>query len=170
MNSSPWITSLGGPLILIPESACEHWIGAPRDWPEDEGDYGRACAVDGFIGLIDVGPARALVLGDDPAPTTFHPERNLLIRAIAIEADTDLDALLDRVLPTIDWDEQLTWDIPGPIMLFDSVYSYTQVIEEGEERVRIELAAGHHTVQAGYIQIPDEAWLILVQFTGPEPA
>ncbi|WP_051450206.1 Imm21 family immunity protein [Actinospica robiniae] len=126
--------------------------------------------MDGSIGLIDVGPARALIPGDEPAATTFHPKRNLLIRTIAIEPDTDLDALLDRVLPTVDWDEQLTWDVPGPAMLFESVYSYAQVIDEGEERLRIELAAGNHTVRAGYIQIPHEAWLILVQLTGPEAA
>jgi hypothetical protein len=54
---STWVHSLAGPLILIPESACQHWNGAPRNYPDDEGDYGRACAVDDFIGLIKVGTA-----------------------------------------------------------------------------------------------------------------
>jgi hypothetical protein len=54
---STWVHSLAGPLILIPESACQHWNGAPRNYPDDEGDYGRACAVDDFIGLINVGTA-----------------------------------------------------------------------------------------------------------------
>jgi hypothetical protein len=35
-----WVTSLGGPLILVPESACHHWHGASNAFPED--DYGRA--------------------------------------------------------------------------------------------------------------------------------
>ena len=170
MNGSPWITSLGGPLILVPESACPHWNGAPRDWPENEGDYGRACAVDGLIGLIDVGPAHALVLGDDPARTTFHVERNLLIRAVAIDDGTDLDAILERVLPTITWDDELTWDVPGAVVLFDSVHSYAQVTGAGEQHLRIELAPGRHTVQAAYIKTPDEAWLMLIQLTGPEAA
>lgn len=170
MNSSPWITSLGGPLILVPESACPHWNGAPRDWPDSEGDYGRACAVDGYIGLIDVGPAHALVLGDDAARTTFQPEHNLLIRTAAINDDTDLDAILERVLPTIIWEEQLAWEVPGPVVLFDSVYGYAQVTEAGEEHLRIELSAGRHTVRAARITIPDEAWLILIQLTGPEAA
>ncbi len=170
MNGSPWITSLGGPLILVPESACTHWNGAPRQWPEDEGDYGRACAVDGYIGLIEVGPTHALVLGDDPARTTFRSERNLLIRTVAIDDDTDLDEILERIPPTIDWEEQLTWDVPGPVVLFDSVYSYAQVTEAGEEHLRIELAAGRHTVRAAHVTIPDEAWLILIQLDGPEAA
>jgi hypothetical protein len=170
MNGSPWITSLGGPLILVPESVCQHWNGAPRDWPDSEGDYGRACAVDGYIGLIGVGPHHALVLGDDPARTTFHPGHSLLIRTIAIDDDTDLDAILDRILPTIAWEEQLTWDVPGPVMLFDSVCSYGQVTEAGEDHLRINLAADRHTVRAAHITIPDEAWLILIQLTGPEAA
>ena len=30
MNSdNTWVTSAGGPLILIPESVCHHWGGAP---------------------------------------------------------------------------------------------------------------------------------------------
>jgi hypothetical protein len=68
MNSDrTWVTSAGGPLILIPESACHLWGGAPRTYPDEEGDYGRACDVDGYVGLIDVGAAQALVLGDMPA-------------------------------------------------------------------------------------------------------
>ncbi|MER5218295.1 Imm21 family immunity protein [Streptomyces sp. NPDC002838] len=39
--------------------------------PDDEGDYGRACSVEDLIGIIEVGPAQALVLGNDPAATTF---------------------------------------------------------------------------------------------------
>jgi hypothetical protein len=38
--------------------------------PDDDGDYGRACSVEDLIGIIEVGPTQALVLGDDPAATT----------------------------------------------------------------------------------------------------
>lgn len=84
-----WITSTGGPLILIPESACDQWGGALDDYSDRTGAYGRACAVNDCVGLIDVGPAKALVLGDHPADTTFVPERGSLLRVIA--SDDDLD-------------------------------------------------------------------------------
>ncbi|MEU0946682.1 hypothetical protein ABZ379_28630 [Streptomyces canus] len=40
MNSeNTWVTSTGGPLVLIPQSVCHHCAGAPRTYPDDEGDY-----------------------------------------------------------------------------------------------------------------------------------
>ncbi|MET9658555.1 Imm21 family immunity protein [Streptomyces sp. NPDC006510] len=41
-----WVTSMGGPLILIPESVCQYWTACPRNHPADEGDYGRACSIE----------------------------------------------------------------------------------------------------------------------------
>ncbi|MFJ2721603.1 Imm21 family immunity protein [Streptomyces sp. NPDC087437] len=66
---------IGWALIVVPESARRHWTGPPPNYPEDEGDYGRACSVEELNGIIEVGPAHAhaLVLGDDPAATTFPP-------------------------------------------------------------------------------------------------
>ena len=97
-----WVTSLGGPLILIPQSACHLWNGAPPDYPDDEeGDYGRACAVDDYIGLIDVGHAQALVLGDYPAQTTFLPDHGILLRKIAGNDDDEVLEAALKLLPTI---------------------------------------------------------------------
>ena len=90
-----WVTSLGGPLILVPESACPLWGGAPPNYLDEEGDYGRACDVDGYIGLIDVGHTTALVLGDHPARTTFLPDHGILLREIA---GSDDDQVLTEVL------------------------------------------------------------------------
>ena len=89
------------------QSVCHHWAGAPRTYPDDEGDYGRACEVDGYVGLIDVGGAQALVLGDMPARTTFLPQHNVLVREIAgDEDDANLCALVrlrrDQLPPSAD--------------------------------------------------------------------
>ncbi|MFJ3221492.1 Imm21 family immunity protein [Kitasatospora sp. NPDC086801] len=47
MNSdNAWVASASGPLILIPQSVCHQWGGAPRTYPADEGDHGRACVGD----------------------------------------------------------------------------------------------------------------------------
>jgi hypothetical protein len=168
VNDSSWVTSLGGPLILVPESACPSWDGAPPTYPDDEGDYGRACAVDDYIGLIDVGATQALVLGDHPARTTFLPERALLVRSIAADHDFDPEAALSELLPTLEWQEQLTWMITEPLILFDSVYGYSYVVSENEEHLRVELTPGRYLVEATYLEIPDEAYLILIRLTGSE--
>lgn len=165
MNSS-WVYSLGGPLILIPQSACQYWNGIGRNYPEDKGDYGRACAVDDFIGLIDVGPARALVLGDDPARTTYLPDHGLLLREIAGDYDDDeVREAAVRLLPDVSWRSRLSWEITEPLVLFDSVYDYAHVIAAGEEQIHVDLAPGRYIVEAGYLEIPDTAYLILVRLT-----
>lgn len=63
------IESAGGPLLLLPGRARGHWTGAAGD------DYERACEVDGYLGVLDVGGDQALVIGDEPAPTALLPTR-----------------------------------------------------------------------------------------------
>jgi hypothetical protein len=170
VNDSPWVTSLGGPLILIPESGCPLWGGAPPpSYPEVKGDYDRACTVDDYIGLIEVGTAHALVLSA-PEPTTFLPDRGLLVQSIAADDDFDLIEVLDQLLPTIDWQEQLIWSITEPVILFDAVYSFAEVITDNEEHLQIDLLPGRYVVEAAYLKIPDTAWLVLIRLTGPEAA
>ncbi len=68
-----WVSSTGGPLLAAPQSALSLWMGADSaEGPvESWGDYGRACAIDGYIGVVAVGTQHALVLGDEPAMTTY---------------------------------------------------------------------------------------------------
>jgi hypothetical protein len=148
---------------MIPESACRYWSGSPRNYPDDEGDYGRACSVEDFVGIIAVGSAEALVLGDDPAATTFLPERSLLVREIAGDRGTDYSAAVVELLPRIDWDSRVEWTVHESLVLFDSVHDYADI--EGEEHLRIALTPGRYVVEAAYAEIPDEAVLILVRFT-----
>jgi hypothetical protein len=105
---SKWVTTLGGPHILIPQSACHLWNGAPRNYPDEEGDYGRACAVDDYVGLIDVGHARALVFADHPGRTTFLPSHGILLREIAGGDDDEVLEATLRLLPTVNWGSRLS--------------------------------------------------------------
>ena len=52
-----WVSSAGGPLLVAPQSALTLWTGADNtDGPlEDWGDYGRACTIDGYIGVVAIG-------------------------------------------------------------------------------------------------------------------
>jgi hypothetical protein len=155
-----WVGSLGGPLILVPESACPLWGGAPPAYPAGEGDYGRACRVDGYLGVIDVGATTALVLADHPATTAFLPELNVFVRAIALDDDVNVETLVAELLPTAAWDEALTWRVTEPVVLFDSVYGGLDLANE--EYLRIALQPGEYTVEAAYVERPD-AYLILVR-------
>ncbi|WP_433042694.1 Imm21 family immunity protein [Dactylosporangium sp. CS-033363] len=127
-----WVGSAGGPLILVPESVRERWGGVPPTYPDEEGDYGRACAVEGYLGVIDVGGAPALVLARE-ARTTYLPRLGVLLLAIAVDEDADLEALVADVLPQAVWTESVTWPVAGPVVLFDSVHSGAEAVGEGRE-------------------------------------
>jgi Immunity protein 21 len=64
-----WIETTGGPLVVLPHNQLENWNGI-------EGDYQRACEIDGYLGLIEVGGTIGVVLGDEPMRTTISNDNN----------------------------------------------------------------------------------------------
>ncbi|MET9247679.1 Imm21 family immunity protein [Nonomuraea sp. NPDC003709] len=76
------------------------WAGVDdNDGPvETWGDHGRACAVEGYIGLITVGAQQALVLGDEPAMTTYLTTERLFVRWAAADTEAELVGAARRAL------------------------------------------------------------------------
>lgn len=83
-------------------------------------DYDRACDVDGHVGLIAVGQSHALVLGFDPASTAFLSSAGAFVRWIAADSEEELLDSVDAALASAVWEETVTWDVPGPVVLLDS--------------------------------------------------
>ena len=85
MDSIEWVGTGGGPLILIrprsPITGGETRRSGPPTgdlsliWETvlKNSDYGRACNVDGYLGVLEVGPGACLALGDEPMQTTMLP-------------------------------------------------------------------------------------------------
>ncbi|MEU0786466.1 Imm21 family immunity protein [Streptomyces sp. NPDC006173] len=124
-----WVSSMGGPLITLPESCVNAWGGCTESGSvlgEDNGcdDYDRACAVDGWAGVIAVGegPATALVLADEPAKTRFMPEGLLFVRWLAADSEEQLLTAAQAVLaaPEAPWKDVGLWVCDGPAVLMDS--------------------------------------------------
>ena len=65
-----WISSSGGPLVLLPSSIQERWSGAVRTPSGTVSDYDAACAVRGYVGTILRHSRSILVLNDEPMDTT----------------------------------------------------------------------------------------------------
>lgn len=93
------------------------------------GRHGKACAMEDYIGLIDVGDSKALVLGDEPARTAFWSGR---VRWR--ESSPQIPASMSTPL----WAE--------PLVLFDSSADGPFALRE--ERAVVTLPAVLHTVQA----------------------
>ncbi|MEV0489523.1 Imm21 family immunity protein [Streptomyces atratus] len=169
-----WITTEGGPLIAVPESVLGAWKGAEDlededgDVDEEAGDYGRACAVDDYAGVIDVGGTPALVLGDDPAPTVYLPEHSLFVRRLAADSEEAALAALGQALERAEWEESADWDVPGPVVLFDSAYSAEDLGSTGS--LRMDLAPGCYRVESAYVEPDDDTWLVLIRLAAAEGA
>ncbi|MFD9061817.1 Imm21 family immunity protein [Kitasatospora purpeofusca] len=125
-----WVESLGGPLIVVPESALQYWGGSTGDGmiAGDGGrpdDYDRACGVEGpaeAIGLRGHDSACALVLGDEPATTCFLPGPRAFVRWLAAESDAELIAAAEASLsdPETPWEDCGLWATDGPAVLMDA--------------------------------------------------
>ncbi|MEV4569326.1 Imm21 family immunity protein [Nonomuraea sp. NPDC049419] len=160
-----WISTAGGPLIAVPQSELNTWAGVDdNDGPvETWGDYGRACAVEGYIGTVTVGAQQALVLGDEPAMTTYLPTERLFLRWAAAYSEAELVTAAKRALaagPEWDDDEDLNWEVREPVVLFDSAIPGAEL--EPDDRLIIDLESGQYRVRATYTKDEDN-WMILAQ-------
>lgn len=154
-----WVESGGGPLIAVPETVLPFWAGA--DGEETASDYDRACEVDGFVGLLPVGDSAALVLGDEPASTAFLPEHATFIRWWAANSEAELLAGVPAALATAAWGHEVSWEVPGTVVLFDSAWPGSET--ERTDCLRVVLEPGRYAVRAANVQPGPETWLGLVQ-------
>jgi HAD superfamily hydrolase (TIGR01549 family) len=161
----PWVESAGGPLILVPSSALPKWRGAPFDFDPGDldtwGDYGRACQIDGYAGVLDAGDDQALVLGDEPASTTYLPDQRLFVRWIYANSEADLIRLIPNAVETADWEDAGTWTTSGPGQLFDSTLAGDEL--EHEPHLKVDLAPGTYLIRTAYVEPEDRTAMVLVQ-------
>ena len=120
-------------------------------------DYDRACAVEDWAGLLDVGSngAQALVLADEPATSRYFPEQRVFVRWLAADSESQLLAAAQDALTDADaeWEDVGIWETDGPAVLMDSTTPGAELNEEYPEGGRPEqapvaLPAGRWRVRA----------------------
>ncbi|WP_282700087.1 immunity 21 family protein [Streptomyces sp. CC219B] len=154
-----WVESGGGPLIAVPEAVLPFWAGADGD--ETVSDYDRACEVDASVGLLPVGDATALVLGDEPASTAYLPEHGTFVRWCAADSEDALLASVPAALAAADWEDEVHWHVRGPVLLFDS--AWPGPASERTDHQRVPLEPGRYAVRAAQARPEPVTWLGLVQ-------
>ncbi|MBP0451235.1 hypothetical protein J5Y04_17045 [Kitasatospora sp. RG8] len=120
----------------------------------------RACAVEGYIGLLQVGSAKGLVLGDEPASTTFLPTQGVFVRWSAAESEESMLTSVDAAMRAASWEPELTWQVPGPVVLFDSAWTGEE--SRQQDHVRVDLEAGSYAVRAAYAEPDPQTGLMLI--------
>jgi hypothetical protein len=183
-----WVGN-GGPLIVLPLEIAHHWRGispplgvaVPEGWiwGEPDGpvcDYDRACQVDDYVGMVEVGPGLGLVLGDQPLITTFFPSGNggTLVRWGYAEGE-------DEVWQAVARAEEANWSqteyrlqvSQGTLLIIDSTH-------EGSERppheggcnpdwMEFTLPSGQYRVEFADFRPNERTWLILVRLSRTLP-
>lgn len=164
---------MGGPLIVVPVSALEHWAGCSESWGEEgvHDDYDRACDVEGYAGVLNVGTggAQALVLADNPATSCFVPDLRVFVRRLGGAAAEQL-AAAEAVLadPTTAWEDCGVWETDGDAVLMDSVTPGNGLDVEYPdggglpEQAPVPISAGRWQVHATY-QDNETATITLVR-------
>lgn len=101
-----WVSGDGGPLILMEQQYLANWEGSDEPsngriveansrWGLEVGtDYDLACDVEDYLGLINVGDGKALVLGGYELATTWFPllenQEGILIRWVYGNSESEV--------------------------------------------------------------------------------
>jgi Immunity protein 21 len=161
VSSEPtWLENAAGPLLLLPDSLLSEWSGidvpdfrvveARFRWSDREKracDYDRACDVDDYAGVIPVGCGEGLVLGDEPARTTWlaRPFGGLFARWEYAESGEDMNRALGHIPDSLGWADKGTFVVvSSPLQLFNSAEPGLEVVMS---RLRLNLASGAYSVR-----------------------
>ena len=156
-----WIESAGGPLVILEERLLQHWAGiGPADWaPGDGSDYDRACSVDDWIGLLEVGDGSAVVLGSEPARTCIMeaPDGALLVRWIHAPIGWELPAV--SILLSQAWNRSATWQVSSASQhIQDAAFAG---LDKDTQRLGMGLVPGLYDVLTADHRPDDEVHMVL---------
>lgn len=152
-----WIESLGGPLLLVPESVLDQWSGsegksASHLFPND---YEWACSLTDYLAPIEVGGATALVLGDEPLPTAWvsQPTGGFFARWSYCPDDAHAAAVLQTVPKGSELLEEVQFGVES------TAFRLVDAAETGsslqQENVTVSPTIGSYSVQTFEFE-PDE--------------
>lgn len=162
-----WLSSEGGPLILVARARLLRWRGvdcSASDVLDPTTDYGRACGVRDFVGLIDVGDVNGLVFGDEPMQTTWLPADDgrggLFVRwHWSLDETSVLDSI--RSISNCSFvSAAFTFTVNDAAhFLFDSALAGARVTDANA--LLIELAPGRYGIQTAEYRPNPETSLVL---------
>ncbi|MFB4273414.1 Imm21 family immunity protein [Nonomuraea sp. GTA35] len=148
-----WVESAGGPLAVISEAALKDWSGF-------EGDYERACDVE-FVGVIPVGQSNAaLILGDEPAGTTYVPVFQAFVQWLWGEPGADVLVSLERGLPDATWEAGPIFDVAGQLVIFDAAQPGSQVVIDNADRSSLEPTIYQRTENALRVELSPNSYRV----------
>ena len=161
-----WISSTGGPLIIMEKQFLSLWAGC------ETGDYDWACSISDYIGIIKKNKFCALVLNGEPLSTTVYPlskQEIIIARWEWGESEEVVEKYISKYLLNCFSQKAVEkrhyFIKSGKLLLFDAAASGREpVVEEsgkdapGEE---INLKKDEYTIYTNEYQPNDKNFLIL---------
>ncbi|MHC3473739.1 Imm21 family immunity protein [Streptomyces sp. 7R007] len=164
----PWIDSLGGLYICLPDEVRHQWRGGVDDDEEDdEGEaeestpYWLAGQTAGPAGTFEVAGTEALVLAAGKGPLTYVPHLDLFVQRLAKTSVTDVVGTVTRMLPTVRWEVATQWEAGGGLVVFDAVWAGDEV--PADRLLRVDRPAGPTRVDVAQVEPSGEydLWVTL---------
>ena len=184
MDRLKWIDSAGGPLILISDNSYKLWSGilkrssyldnkiedADDFLNADETDYGKACLVRDYLGVVNVGDDTALILGDEPLLTTVFASVDGRV-VIARWYYGEDEELVVNNLKTIDlnsidnWEFAMTFSLCSDKQyLFDSACSANVFDKGNKDCLSMNINQGNYKIWTSIYEPNDKTKLIIHKF------
>ena len=149
-------------MLLLADHYLAAWRGASDSDETAEGptDYDRACAINGFIGRIDVEDSQAIVLDDAPMHAVWWPlgrDKGVVVRIEYADSDDDIRRLLrDTDYATFERNE-IEFVLPrGGLWLFEAAYGGEELPSTAKElpstAMHIDLSPGRYEVSTKVVE------------------
>lgn len=150
-----YVSSLGGPRVLLPTSDIRRWIdkfGESRS--AEDGLYGLANSINAYCGAISPWGTQLLIFGDDPADIFYFPNHfdGLLVRWVGADS---LDQLRDFALAEANrssWDERMELKVVENDMTIMDTCSHH---EDNAPRIHLVMRKGTYAICSRYAENSD---------------
>lgn len=167
MKPLKWISSTGGPLIIMGKESSTVWLGdAIGSQEETKTHYQLACDIEGLWGLLKVEGNTAIVLADEPSLTTWIPDKDNLGGIIVrwIYADSEEEVLKHLTsIPKSAWNNEGEINIDSEeLYVFDSVEPLQEAMEENV--LSVSLKKGIYELFTQEFKPDENTHLRLLQF------
>ena len=179
-----WISSTGGPSIIISNKSKENWSGVATYKSIKEGEfieaedfldpsqchYGRACTIEDYLGIIDFSEGeKVIVIGDEPSSITILMDADTLyiIKWYSGESKESFEQYINlKNFEQVKWNLELNVELNlRDYVLMDA--SAVGLDLEGEEMIHFHMKKGNYLVYTG-VYDPDEKTRMILHKLAPQ--
>jgi hypothetical protein len=160
IDAMQYVSSLGGPRVLLPTKHIARWIAELGDAPTPDGGlYRLACSVDDYCGVIALWETPLLIFGDDPADIYYSPDEfdGLFFRWVAANSLNELTEFAVAQALSESWDQITIFHATDSDMTLMDTCTFDG---DSQPRIRLQLRLGSYAFKSRYSEKSDVAAIV----------